>query len=51
MVNSTHKMVNLEEYRTAAKACFTAYTEDLGQYKVMTANLHILIAHGAEYIK
>ena len=27
------------------------FLQDLGDFKVMTANLHLLLAHGAEYVK
>ena len=49
-VNST-KFQDIEEYGKNAQKAFDAWVKCFGQYKTMTHNLHLLIAHGSLYLR
>ena len=49
MVNSS-KDQNIVQYNIVAKRLHGRWVNSLGQYKIMTASLHLLLAHGHLYL-
>ena len=49
-VNSC-RMQNIPKYEENARRCFDTWVESVGSFKVMTHNLHLLIAHGGLYLR
>jgi hypothetical protein len=49
MVNSS-KDQNIAQYNVVAKRLHGRWVNSLGQYKIMTASFHLLLAHGHLYL-
>ena len=48
-VNSS-QYVNIENYKVVAKRLHQRWVSSLGEYKIMTASVHLLLAHGHLYL-
>ena len=49
VINSS-KYHNIDDYKTVAKRLHGRWVNSLGKFKVMTASLHLLLAHGHLYL-
>ena len=49
-INST-KEQDISEFRSNARVAHRLWQQTLGQYKVMTASVHLLLAHGHLYLQ
>jgi len=50
-LSSCSTMIHVPSYRKLARTVFQYYVEDLGPWKSMTANLHMLVAHVADWVQ
>ena len=50
-MNNSIRFQHIDEYKTLASNVHRLWQEDFGEYKIMTASVHLMLAHGHLFLQ